>query len=74
MLDPAVTGGNAFPVHQELFGKFGCRIGESFLTDTAIADNVFEGLLVVTPENVPGATCGSSAPTLLGVKGRPPRD
>ena len=31
-------------------------------------------LLVVTPENVPGATCGSSAPTLLGAKGRPPRD
>ncbi|MEL6891585.1 MAG: cyclase family protein [Actinomycetota bacterium] len=73
VLDPAVTGGNAFPCHQELFGKFGCRIGESFVTDAAIADNVFDGLLVVTPENVPGATCGSSAPTLLGPTGRAPR-
>ncbi|MFK8022998.1 MAG: cyclase family protein [Ilumatobacter sp.] len=74
VLDPAVTGGNAFPCHQELFGKYGCRIGESFVTDSAIADNVYDALLVVTPENVPGATCGSSAPTLLGPKGRPPRD
>ena len=74
VLDPAVTEGNAFPCHQELFGKYGCRIGESFVTDAAIADNVYDGLLVVTPENVPGATCGSSAPTLLGSKGRKPRD
>ena len=73
VLDPAVTGGNAFPCHQELLVKEGCRIGESFVTDSAIADNVFEGLLVVTPENVPGATCGSSAPTLLAVDGREPR-
>ena len=74
VLDPAVTGGNAFPCHQELFAKYGCRIGESFLTDEAIADNVYDGLLVATPENVKGATCGSSAPTLLGVKGRKPRN
>jgi len=74
VLDPAVTGGNAFPCHQELFGKYGIRIGESFVTDSAIADHCYEGLLVITPENVPGATCGSSAPTLLGPKGRKPRD
>ena len=74
VLSPAVTQGNAFPVHQELFGKFGCRIGESFVTDAAIDDDVYEGLLVITPENVPGATCGSSAPTLLGGRGRTPKD
>lgn len=73
VLDPGVTEGNAFPCHQELFGKYGCRIGESFVTDAAIDDHVYEGLLVVTPENVPGATCGSSAPTLLAGRGRPPR-
>ena len=33
VLDPSVTGGNAFPCHQELFGKTGIRIGESFVTD-----------------------------------------
>ncbi|MEL6985209.1 MAG: cyclase family protein, partial [Actinomycetota bacterium] len=71
--DPDVTGGNAFPCHQELFGKYGIRIGESFVTDAAIADHVYEGFLVITPENVPGATCGSSAPTLLGGRSRRPR-
>lgn len=69
VLDPAVTGDNAFPCHQELFGKYGVRIGESFVTDSAIDDGISEGVLVVTPENVPGATCGSSAPVLLGQPG-----
>lgn len=65
VLDPAVTGGNAFPVHQELIVGNGIRLGESFVTDSAIADGVYEGMLVVTPENVPGATCGSTPPVLL---------
>lgn len=73
VLDPAVTGGNAFPCHQELFAKEGCRIGESFVTDSCVDDHCYEGLLVVTPENVPGATCGSSAPTLIGKPGRRPK-
>ena len=73
VLDPEVTEGFAFPCHQELFVKDGIRIGESFVTDAAIADNCYEGLLVVTPENVPGATCGSSAPTLIGKPGPKPR-
>jgi hypothetical protein len=74
VLDPAVTGGLAFPCHQELFGKTGIRIGESILTDAPIADDCYEGLFIVTPENVPGATCGSSAPAFLGQPGRAPRD
>lgn len=74
VLDPAVTGGNAFPCHQELFGRFGIRIGESFVTDAAIDDHCYEGVLMVTPENVPGATCGSSPPAMLGQPGRPPKD
>jgi hypothetical protein len=65
VLSPDVTGGNAFPVHQELIVHNGVRIGESFVTDSAIADGVYEGMLVATPENVPGATCGSMAPVLL---------
>lgn len=74
MLSPDVTGGNAFPCHQELLAKHGIRIGESFVTDAAIADNVFEGVLVYTPENARGATCGSAAPALLGQPGQPPSD
>lgn len=65
VLAPEVTGGNAFPVHQELIVHSGVRIGESFVTDSAIADGVYEGMLVVTPENVPGATCSSAPPVLL---------
>ena len=73
VLDPAVTGGNAFPVHQELIVKNGVRIGESFVTDAAVADNCFEGVLVATPENVPGATCGSTPPCFMAQPGRAPR-
>ena len=73
VLGNEVSGPNLFPVHQELLVKNGIRIGESFVTDSAIADHCYEGLLVITPENVPGATCGSSAPTLIGKPGRSPR-
>ncbi|MFW2335414.1 cyclase family protein [Ilumatobacter sp.] len=73
VLDPAVTEGNAFPCHQELFGKTGIRIGESFVTDSAIADHAYDGVFIATPENVPGATAGSSAPAFLGQPGRAPR-
>ncbi len=74
VLDPEVTGGNAFPCHQELFGKHGIRIGESFVSDAAIEDHCYEGVLLTTPENVPGATCGSAPPAFLGQPGRAPRD
>ncbi len=74
VLTPAVTGGNVFPCHQLLIVKEGIRIGEAFVTDDAIADHCYEGVLVVTPENVPGATCGSTPPVLLGQPGRKPRD
>ncbi|MGI9608091.1 MAG: cyclase family protein, partial [Acidimicrobiales bacterium] len=73
VLDPSVTSGNAFPCHQELLGRTGVRIGESFVTDAAIADDAYEGVLVVTPENVPGATAGSSAPAFLAQPGQSPR-
>ncbi|MEM8925739.1 MAG: cyclase family protein [Actinomycetota bacterium] len=63
----------AFPVHQELIVKNGIRIGESFVTDTAIADNAYEGVFIATPENVPGATCGSTPPVFLGQPGPKPR-
>ncbi len=74
VLDPAVTGGNAFPCHQLLITKEGVRIGESMVVDEAIADHCYEGVFIATPENVPGATCGSSAPAFLGQPGRAPRD
>ncbi len=74
VLTPEVTGENLFACHQLLIVKEGIRIGESFVTDDAIADHCYEGVLVATPENVPGATCGSSPPVLLGQPGREPRD
>lgn len=74
VLDPAVTGGNAFPCHQELLGKTGVRIGEGFVTDAPIADRCYEGVFIVTPQNVPGATCGSTPPAFLAQPGRRPHD
>lgn len=73
VLSPAVTGGNAFPAHQELIVKNGVRIGESFVVEDCVADHCYEGVLVVTPENVPGATCSSAAPAFMGQPGRAPR-
>ena len=72
-LNPDVTQGYVFPVHNELLTKNGVRIGESFVTDAAIADHAYDGVLVATPENVPGATCGSSPPAFLAKPGRKPR-
>jgi len=74
VLDPEVTGGNAFPVHQVLMVKEGVRIGESFVTDAAIADHCYEGVLIATPENVPGATCSSAPPCFMGQPGAAPND
>ena len=73
VLDPDITQGTAFPVHQELIVHEGIRIGESFVTDSAIAENVYDGVLIITPQNVPGATCGSTPPMLLGQPGPAPR-
>ena len=72
VLDPALTKGNAFPCHQELITKNGIRIGESFVTDDAIADHCYEGVFIATPQNVPGATCGSTPPMFLGQPGKAP--
>jgi hypothetical protein len=74
VLNPVITGGNSFPCHQLLIVKEGIRVGESFVTDAPLADHCYEGVIVITPENVPGATCGSSAPVLLGQPGPKPRD
>ncbi len=71
-LNPDVTGTGAFVCHQELITKNGIRIGESFVCDAAVADHAYEGVLVATPENVPGATCGSSAPVFLAQPGQTP--
>ncbi|MDH3682200.1 MAG: cyclase family protein [Acidimicrobiia bacterium] len=73
VLDPDVTVGNAFPVHQVLIAQHGVRIGESFVTDDAVADHAYDGVFIATPENVPGATCGSSPPAFLGQPGPAPR-
>ena len=49
--------------------KNGIRIGESFVTDSVVADGCYEGVFIATPENVPGATCGSTPPCFLGQTG-----
>jgi hypothetical protein len=70
VLDPAVTEGNAFPVHQELLVKHGIRIGESMVTDALAEDGVFEFVYGVTPQYALGATAGNTPPFALGQPGR----
>ncbi|MFT7648947.1 MAG: kynurenine formamidase [Candidatus Poriferisodalaceae bacterium] len=71
-LNPDVTGTGAFVCHQELITKTGTRIGESFVCDAAVADHAYEGVVVITPENVPGATCSSAAPVFIAQPGPKP--
>jgi hypothetical protein len=61
-----VTGGNVFPVHQELITHHGIRIGEAIVTDRLAEDRVFEFVYIVTPQLAFGATAGNSPPCALG--------
>lgn len=66
VLDPAVTQGNAFPIHQLLFMRYGIRIGEGVVTEKLVEDGVFEFVYIVTPSNALGATAGNTPPAGLG--------
>ena len=66
MLDPAVTMGNAFPVHQVLIVQHGIRIGESIVTEQLAEDGVFEFVYLYNPQYAAGATAGNTAPFVLG--------
>jgi hypothetical protein len=66
VLDPQVTGGHAFPVHQVLIMQHGIRIGEGVVTDRLAEDGVFEFVYLVTPQNAEGATAGNTPPAALG--------
>ena len=70
VLDPAVTQGNAFPVHQLLFLRYGIRIGEGIVTESLAEDGVFEFVYIVTPQYALGATAGNTPPAALGQPGR----
>lgn len=64
-LDPELVGDLLFPVHQELFLRFGVRIGEGFITDELVADGVYECVFVITPQHAEGATAGNTPPIAL---------
>ncbi len=76
VLDPAVTGGNAFPCHQVLFMRYGIRIGESIVTEQLAEDGIFEfvkpsSLFRKPPAGRSGTTaCHSMA---MGYRKRPRR-
>lgn len=69
-LNPDVTQGNMFPVHQELFMRFGIRIGEGIITDTLVDDDVYEFVYLFTPQYAEGATAANSAPAAMAQPGR----
>jgi hypothetical protein len=70
VLDPAVTGGNAFPVHQVLLTQHGVRIGEGVRSDGLVDDDVFELVYIVTPQFHAGSTAGNTPPAALAVPRR----
>ena len=70
VLDPEVTGGNAFPVHQTLLTQHGVRIGEAMRTEDLVHDGVFELVHILTPPLHAGSTAGNTAPAALAVPRR----
>lgn len=70
VLDPEVTQGYAFPVHQLLFMRYGVRIGEGVVTEGLVEDGVFEFVYMITPQYAQGATAGNTPPAALGQPGR----
>jgi hypothetical protein len=69
VLDPEVTQGFFFPVHQLLFMRYGIRIGEGMVTEGLVEDGVFEFVYIVTPQYAAGATAGNTPPAALGQPG-----
>lgn len=65
--DPAVTGGNIFPVHQVLLTQHGIRIGEGVRTEDLVKDGVFELVYIITPQLQAGSTAGNTPPAALAV-------
>jgi kynurenine formamidase len=65
VLDPAVTNGNAFPVHQVLLTQNGVRIGEGVRTEDLVHDGVFEFVYIITPPFHTGSTAGNTPPAAL---------
>lgn len=70
VLDPDVTQGNLFPVHQLLFMRYGIRIGEGIVSEGLAEDGVFEFVYMYAPQYAQGATAGNTPPVALGQPGR----
>jgi len=67
VIDPAVTGGNVFPVHQVLLTQNGVRIGEGMRTESLVEDGIFEFVFLITPQFHVGSTAGNTPPAALAV-------
>lgn len=70
IIDPALDGGNPCCCHQELFCKYGIRIGEAVPSDPLAQDRVYEFVFCFNPTNAKGAVAGNSPPLALGQPGR----
>jgi len=66
IIDPAVDGGNPCCCHQELFTKYGIRIGEAVPSDPLARDRVYEFVFCFNPTNAKGAVAANSPPMGLG--------
>jgi kynurenine formamidase len=66
--NPAITKGNAVPVHQLLFLRYGIRIGEGIVTDALVRDHIYKCVFIVTPQMAHGSTAGNTPPAALSQK------
>lgn len=66
IIDPELDKGNPCCCHQEMFGKYGIRLGEAVPSDPLAADSVYEFVFCFNPNNTRGAVAGNAPPMALG--------
>jgi len=62
LLDPALDGGRPCICHQELFMRFGVRIGEAVASDVLAEAGVWEFVFCFNAQRAEGAVAGNAPP------------
>ena len=63
--DPEVNGGHATAAHQELFMRFGIRIGESVPACPLVDDGIYDFVFSFNPQRAQGAVSANAPPLAL---------
>ena len=63
--DPEVNGGHFTAAHQELFMRFGIRIGEAVPTCSLVDDGIYDFVFCFSPLRAKGAVSANTPPLAL---------